>query len=393
MSAWVPIVAALSAVGLLTSTACHLLVWVAVKRKSPSAGRAISSAVTVLKPLCGVDGQLRENLEAFARQSHRDLRLVLGVARRDDAALPVAERFRDEHPDLDVRVCIGESSAINPKVALLERMCALARGPWVVVSDSNVRVDPDYVSRSLRHAAEGVGLVTHLVAGAGGDSAAAHYENLQLNCFVAPGVCGARFIAGRTCVIGKSMFLRRSVLDEMGGFGRVGGYLAEDYATGIAVERAGHRVATADVPVRAWHAGWTLARFLNRHVRWAVMRRSVSPLAYLYELFLTPGPLLTVLFALSMVSREPLLAPGWIGLALVLQGATVAITYWRMSGLRVPLLALALNPIREWLTVAIWVVGWFVHEVAWRGSPYRVGRDSVLEAALPPLSQGLPDEA
>ena len=111
----------------------------------------------------------------------------------------------------------------------------------MVVSDSNVRVGDDYVRDALSHAAPDVGLITHLVAGCGGRSFAAFAENLQLNCFVAPAICGVRFLAGRICVIGKSMFLRREALEQIGGFQSAGHVLAEDYMLGQAIVQAGYR--------------------------------------------------------------------------------------------------------------------------------------------------------
>jgi cellulose synthase/poly-beta-1,6-N-acetylglucosamine synthase-like glycosyltransferase len=93
-------------------------------------------------------------------------------------------------------------------------------------------------------------------------------------------VCGARFLAGQTCVIGKSMFLRRQALEGIGGFQSAGHYLAEDYVIGQAVVRAGYWVVTASQPVPAWHEGLTFGRFISRHLRWAVMRHSVSRSAY-----------------------------------------------------------------------------------------------------------------
>jgi ceramide glucosyltransferase len=390
MTAWqfaVALLLSFSALGLAVNLVSHVLVWAVVRHRT----RAPASVdkVTVLKPLCGADPNLGENLEAFARQSHEDLELVFGVAALDDPALPVALRFCRDHRSVPTRIIVGESAHIdNPKVALLERMSWQSQADWIVVSDSNVRVGSGYVRDALGLAAADVGLVTHLVAGDAGRSFAAHAENLMLNCFVAPAVCGARFVAGQTCVIGKSMFLRRDALEAIGGFQAAGGFLAEDYVIGQAVQRAGFRVVLAPTPVAAWHEGWTLSRFFNRHSRWAVMRRRVSKSAYLTEILFTPGPALGVLLVLGLFAPGSGVDSLWAGVGLAMGQVLSAITYTRMTGRCIPLAAFAINPLREWLTLGIWVCGWFLQSVEWRGKGYRVGAGS----ALQPLGTRLNEE-
>jgi ceramide glucosyltransferase len=294
----------------------------------------------------------------------------------------VAVRFSRENGQLPTRVSVGEDESLeNPKVALLERMSWHSDGDWVVVSDSNVRVPPDYVRDALAHAAPDVGLITHLVAGCGGRSFGSLAENLQLNCFVAPALCGVRFLAGQVCVIGKSMFLRREALQKIGGFQSAGHFLAEDYVIGQAIVRAGYRVVIAAQPVPAWHEGWSLGRFVSRHLRWAVMRRSVSRSAYVVELLLNPAPILLLLWLLSHFLHVPAVHPRWLLAAFAFEQALGAISFTRMTGRWVPPPALLVNPLRQWLTLGIWVLGWFVETVEWRGKAYRVGAGSLLRPA------------
>jgi ceramide glucosyltransferase len=381
MTTWEPFVTllvAVSVLALVVSSVSRISVWAVVRHK-PLINRS-SASVSILKPLCGAEPSLSGNLEAFSRQSHANLNIVFGVAGVGDDALPVALRFCRDHGGVSTRISVGEYSRLdNPKLALLERMSWVSDGEWLVVSDSNVRVDERYVEDALAHAAPDVGLVTHLVTGSGGRSVAAMFENLQLNCFVAPGVCGVRLIAGRTCVIGKSMFLRRDALRRIGGFEAAGSFLAEDYVIGRAIEQAGYRVVTSALPVRAWNEGWTLGRFISRHLRWAVMRRRVSRPAYMTELLLTPVPPLAALLGVGLLSPATGINVVWVGVSLLIEQLLDAVTFTRMSGQRVPLTAVALNPLRQCLTFVIWVCGWFVQIVEWRGRSYRVGPGSKLE--------------
>ena len=381
MSPWDPIVIVLlgiAALGLAVSSVSRMIVW-GVIRHRPRRGSS-QDRVDILKPLCGVDASLAENLRAFSRQSHARYGVIFGVAKASDEALAVAQRFCREHPELPTQIRIGETAGLyNPKVALLAHMARSSSADWVVVSDSNVRVTDDYLGDALSHAGPDVGLVTHLVCGAGGSSVSAHLESLQLGCFVASGVCGARVVLGETCVIGKSMFLRREALERIGGFESVGGYLAEDYVIGRAVVDAGFRVVTAGMPVATWNEGWTLGKFARRHLRWAVMRRQVSRPAYLVELLLTPGPILLLVLLIGWGVPSMVVDSRWVASGLALDQLLDAVTYSRVSGRLAPWRTLLLNPLRQWLTLAIWGLGWFVHTVEWRGKSYRVGVGSRLE--------------
>ncbi len=394
MTVWGSISVALAGVavlGVLLSAVCHWRLWWVLRGRR--LGAKSTDRVTVLKPLCGADAGLDRNLEAFAHQTYRNLEIVFGVASSSDEALPIALRFCRDHQGVTGAVSVGEAaSVLNPKVALLQRMASKAEGRWLVVSDSNVRVERDYVEHAMSHVAPDVGLVTHVVAGKGGRSLAARCENLQLNCFVAPALCGAGFLAGRTCVIGKSMFLRREALDAIGGFASAGGYLAEDYAIGQAVEKAGYRVMLASRPVVGWHEGWSFSRFVNRHLRWAIMRRQVSKAGYLLEPLFTPGPILTFALLAALVAPEPHLNIGAVCSALALKYGLDALTYAKLTGERLPLSVFAINPFREWLTLAVWALGWFTQTIHWRGKPYRVVADSALEPVNSSLEAEVGDE-
>jgi ceramide glucosyltransferase len=382
---------ALAALGGVVTSVCHALVWRIVRHRTceePS-----DAKVTILKPLCGADASLAHNLQTCSEQSHQNLNLILGVADPDDDALPVALRFCRQ-TGRPARVSVGEDASLeNPKVALLERMSWHSDGDWLVVSDSNVRVSSGYVRDALSHADPGVGLVTHLVCGSGGSSFAAHAENLQLNCFIAQAMCGARFLAGQTCVIGKSMFLRREALEAIGGFQAVGHYLAEDYVMGQAIERAGYRVVVVEAPVPAWHEGWTIQRFVNRHLRWAVMRRCVSRSAFLCELLFMPGPLLMLALGLALAIPSAGMYTRWLWAGLAVLQLENAVSYWRMTDRRVPIWALLVDPLRQWLAFGIWIIGWFVETVEWRGKAYRVGVGSKLQPVTRAVAARVPDEA
>ena len=83
----------------------------------------------------------------------------------------------------------------------------------ILISDSNVRVRPEYLRETACYLAEpGVGLVTNLFSGVGERTFGAALENLQLNGFVAGNIALGNAL-GLTCVVGKSMLMPVRVLE------------------------------------------------------------------------------------------------------------------------------------------------------------------------------------
>ena len=56
--------------------------------------RRADSFVSILKPVCGLDDELQENLESFTRIRGLDYEVVVSVADPRDPALEVVERVR-----------------------------------------------------------------------------------------------------------------------------------------------------------------------------------------------------------------------------------------------------------------------------------------------------------
>ena len=235
-------------------------------------------AVSVLKPLCGVDDELERNLECFAALDWPEYEVLLGVRDLDDAACPVARRLVARHPGRFRLVLQRGEPGLNPKVNQLATLARAARHDVLVVSDSNVRVEPGYLAEiaALLEDPE-VGLVSHPVVGVGERRLGSLFDALHLAGSVAPGVVAAQRLAGQDIVVGKSMAFRREDLAALGGFEAAKDVLAEDFVLGRMVSRRlGKRVALGLRPVQNVSVGRGVGDFVARYGRWAVLHRTVT---------------------------------------------------------------------------------------------------------------------
>lgn len=337
---------------------------------------APTPVVSVLKPLAGCDEDLAENLESFARLDYPEYELLLGLARRDDPAAPVAAAFVARQPPGRARIVWTDGDAAhNPKVAQLVGLTAAARGDVLVVADSNTRARPEYlrtlVARLMR---PGVGLVSSLVAGTGERAFGAAIENAQLCSYIAPTIVTARAWTDRTISVGKSMAMRRRDLERVGGWAVVGSVLAEDDVLGRRFSDAGFAVELCYEPIDNPNRDISLARTMDRHTRWAKMRRTISPTSFWLEPLMTP----LVVAAVVAVAFPSLAALGaWLAAA-VLQcgGATLdgRLMRGRWPGWRVVPVELA----RAHVGLVCWLGATWSRRVTWRGHRFELGPDTRL---------------
>jgi ceramide glucosyltransferase len=306
---------------------------------------------------------------------------LIGAADAEDPALLEAQRFAARHPDANIRVIhCPRVTGLNPKVSILEALAHAARHDFVLISDSNVRVDPGYLARLVTQLDdERVGLVTNVLTAQGADCIGSRLEQLQLATFVARATLFAKVHLRHSCVVGKSMLFRLSDLKRLGGWAPVRDVLAEDYVIGNAFHEAGFLVRVASTPVSTYVPGWSLKRFVERHQRWAQMRRNVSLAAYWVEPLLYPTPFLLALGLLAACWAAP------TGLVLAALGGVAvrlgcdATLLRRLHGDEPLAGALCLSFAKDTLALLIWLSAWFRRTIEWRGHRLSIGAGSRLE--------------
>ena len=210
--------------------------------RRPTAGTPLPS-VTVLKPLKGPGVDLYANLASFCRQDYPTYQIVFGVEDVRDPAVVVVHQLRRDFPDRDIALSVGHMPGANRKIANLRHMMRHARHATLVLSDSDIRVRPDYLRAMVAPLADpGVGLTTCLYRGAGRFGLPSVLESLFINTDFIPMVLAAQIVQRFEYAYGASIALRREALDRIGGFAPLADYLADDYQLGNRVAKAGYRL-------------------------------------------------------------------------------------------------------------------------------------------------------
>lgn len=269
--------------------------WLFVRHFRSERSRAGASPelfpVSILKPLKGVEPGLRENLESFFRLEYPDFELLFSVADERDPAVKVVRELIEQYPSTRAYLAIGAVHVgPNPKVNNLVKTYQLAKNDVMLISDSNVRVDADYLTRLVPDLDESTGVVTGVVCGRAANGLGGELEATYMNTFYARWMILAAK-AGFPTVIGKSMLFRRSAADRFGGIVNLNRYLAEDYMAGQAMMHLGLKIRHMTQPIPQIIGRYTLKDFWSRHIRWGRMRKVQAPLALFFEPL--NGPLLS----------------------------------------------------------------------------------------------------
>ncbi len=362
------LILALAAVGTLYWAAATWVLARFLQQEKPAP--ASFAAVTLLKPLYGAEPQLEANLEGFLRQTHQGpLQMVCGVQRADDPAAEAVRALQARHPTARIDLVIDATRhGANAKIGNLINMMARAEHDIVVLSDSDMAVEPNYLAHVISALdAPGVGAVTCLYHGRGDagfwSRLAAAGPSYQ---FVVGLVFGKVMGLAEPCM-GSTIALRRSTLEAIGGFEAFADVLADDHAIGAAVREQGLGIAIPPLLLAHASAETALAQVWRQELRWAATIRALAPAGY-------AGSLIGFPLALAMLGSlfHPL-----PGLYLVAAAFAVRLFTKRVVDRHASTLTAAwwLLPLRDALSLAVFVASYFVRVVDWRGTRLRMEDD------------------
>ena len=335
-------------------------------------------AVSVLKPLKGQDPDMYESFRSHCLQDYPQYELIFGVSNAHDPAILEVERLRAEFPDRSIQLIVcGEQLGTNVKVSNLAQMVRAARYDHFVVSDSDIRIQPDYLRKVIAPLAESeVGMVTCLYRGIAADTLGSKLESLGISTDFSPGVLVARLMEGSLrFALGSTMAFRRDDLQAIGGFESFVDYLADDYELGKRIASLGREVRLSEVVVETFLPSYTLCQYFAHQLRWARGVRDARPGGYVGLLF-TFGWQWAALAVIA--SRGAGWAWGLAGVALFLR----LLSAWVVGGSalhdRQGARFLALIPLRDVVGVLIWLASFTGNTVSWRGDRFVLAKGKLV---------------
>jgi ceramide glucosyltransferase len=341
----------------------------------PPADPKAFPSVTMLKPLHGLEPGLEDNLRSFLHQDYPGpIQIVFGVQDARDPAIAVVNALLAEYPGLDATLIIdSDMHGGNRKVSNLINLEKRARNNVVVLSDSDIRVD----SRYLRHlVAEleqpGLGAITCLYVGKPLGGVWSKLAAMSINHHFLPNVVmGVTLGLAKPC-FGSTVALKKSVLDDIGGFKAVADHLADDFVLGQLVREKGFKTRVSRWTISHMGSEPSAAELIQHEIRWARTIRVIEPAGFVGSGIAYALPFAVIASVLMRFSPLPL----WFVLASLAARMLLAWRVDRRTGCQAG--ALWLVPVRDMLSFIVFVCACFTNSVTWRGRRFKIHKSGTI---------------
>ncbi|HEY6412860.1 MAG TPA: glycosyltransferase [Edaphobacter sp.] len=390
--------------GLLTSSVFLGMVIVGARRfrreaarqdAALAAGPEFLPGVSLFKPLHGDEPGLEGHLRTFFEQDYLQhvgasedevsrVEILFCARSEADAGLQVAKRVAAEYPEVTTRfVTSGEPWAANAKVCSLVAMAKVATHDLWVISDSDVRVEPDY----LRHVVlpfvnENVGASTCLYRGvAAGGGLWAQLEGVGMSIEMSSGVCASLLTEPVSFALGPTMLARRACIEEVGGFERMAEYCADDFVLGNWIAKT-HTVALSGNVIDHMVLNVDFLNSMKHQVRWMKSTRFSRPKGHFGTALTFGVPFGLLAWAGAMLLGMPLLGWGAL-LGGVLGRVLQALVVGRfVVGGRQLWRTMILFPVRDLMGILFWALSYTSNRILWRGEVYELVEDGKMRPAV-----------
>jgi ceramide glucosyltransferase len=384
MNIFLEILLAIALVGTASSTVFLGMALVAASRHRRGAReqrRAMAAVsvdallpVSVFKPLCGEEPRLEEALESFFRQDYPGFELVFGCRSSSDAALPVVERLRARYPQVAARVVIaGEPEWPNAKVWSLAKMIASSQAQYLLISDSDVLVEPDFLRNVVPPLLQKeTGMVTCLYEGVAAAGLWSRLEGLGMSVEMASGVLIADMLEGMRFALGPAIAVRRDALERIGGMACAAQYHSDDFILGNMVAAAGYRVLLSHYRVGHLLRAASFRKSFSAQLRWMQSTRYSRPKGHLGTGLTFAVPFGVLGLASAGALGHVALGVGLVAASLLNRAVQSVAVGYGVVGDRRALRFCWLYPLRDLMGFCVWLASYLGgSSFRWRGELYR----------------------
>jgi ceramide glucosyltransferase len=356
--------------------------WAAKARKSAAKKTSPAPGVSILKPVRGMDPGAYENFASFCRQDYPDYEILLCIDPDDEAVIALVEELRRNFPSRSIRVLYGSGrTATNDKVAKLARLVSEAKHEVVVISDSDVRVRPDYLRKVTARLAEpNVGAVTCFYVPSDEKTFADHLQNAGMMSDFYAGILVAWQLDGVKFALGPTIATTRARLAAFGGYAAIENRPADDLLVGRLIAEQGCEVVLLPYTIETVADYGSFRELLHKRLRWIVVMRNLRPWGH-FGLIFTQG----LAWAIAAIAIHPSLAVARFflgGYVLLRVFMTMLIAGW---GLDQPDVweNMWMIPIWDAVAFAIWLVSFSRSSIRWRGADYYIRNGQLVPVAAP----------
>lgn len=366
-----------------------------------SSSATFAPPISLLKPLKGCDETTADSLRSWFNQNYAGpTQLLFGAADPNDPVCATVQRLIAEHPACDAQLIIcGPPEGANAKVAQLARLEEMAKHGFVLTSDADVRVPPDFLANAVQDLRdEKTGLVNCFYRLANPSTPAMQWEAVAVNADFWSQVLQARTLQAPDFALGAAILIRREALAKIGGFKPLAGCLADDFQLGRRIAQSGYRIALCPVVVECWNPPMNWREVWKHQLRWARTIRVCRPVPYFFSILsnATLWPLLWLAagflglvaitrsttpfdFSGSLAARIALLEGMTVAVMLLLVRIILAQHLQRRFTPERPLVSpFWLVPVKDLLQAAVWFCAFTGNTVEWRGRKMKLRRDGSL---------------
>ena len=379
---------AIALLGTLTSAIFLLLTIVGVFRfrgeTRKFAGAKVTDAelppVSVLKPLHGMEAQLRENIESFFRQDYPRYEILFAADEADDPALNLVREISALYPQIPCRILVtGKPPWPNPPAYCFYRMAGVAAHEILVTSDSDVEVAANYLREVVAPILdEKVGMVTCVYRGKNVAEFWAGLTAIGMSVEMTAGVLVANLLEGMKFGLGPTIAVKKEAVNKIGGYEVLGDYFANDFMIGNLIDKAGYRVVLSEHVIDHVVSQKNFKKMWENQVRWAKSTRYSRPKGHFGSglVFAIPYGLLGL--AAAILLGMPGLGSALFGVALLNRILESWIVGWGVVRDPVALKRIWMFPLRDLLGFIVWVASYTGATTAWRDSRYELRGDKIV---------------
>jgi ceramide glucosyltransferase len=333
----------------------------------------LAPPISILKPIRGLDRETYQNYASFCAQDYPEFEILFCVSDRTDPAVGVIEKLIADFPQRPIHLLVGsEPVGASDKVNKLCRMAREARYELLLVSDSDVRVEPGFLPAVAAPFADPkVGGVTCLYRGITDGSFAADLEALGNSADFAPGVLAAWMLGGQKLdfMLGAVMVTTKRHLSQVGGFESIADYFCDDYELGNRLARRGLRVELCTMPVSIDYPQQTLGETLRHQLRWNLSIRYSRPWGHAGLIF-TQG-LFWMIVAVSLAPYNWMAYAYAAGFVLLRVDAALSVGARGMGDQLIRRKGWML-PLRDIFGFFVWLASFFPQRIHWRDRTFVV---------------------